>query len=146
MSDDIFGQDIKIDETGQAMVAANGELVLTVGVETGVQDIRLRLFTPLGRLFYDQGFGALLYDWVKEENTPANRAALEAEVERRIQTDPRVVVGSSDATVTAWDTSSVVVHASWQFIEEDHPFNLVISFDANKGEMVIKDVDPRAGL
>jgi hypothetical protein len=39
----IFAQDIALDASGQAKVAANGELILTTGPETGVQDIRLRL-------------------------------------------------------------------------------------------------------
>ena len=47
---DLWGQDIALDDSGQAKVAANGELVLTSGVETGVQDIKLRLFTRLGAL------------------------------------------------------------------------------------------------
>ena len=51
MPTDLWGQDIALDVDGQAKVAANGELVLTEGVDTGVQDIRLRLFTRLGSLF-----------------------------------------------------------------------------------------------
>ena len=51
---DIWGQDIALDASGQARVAANGELVLTEGVETGVQDVRIRLSTYLGTLFYDK--------------------------------------------------------------------------------------------
>lgn len=43
---DLWGQDISLDESGQARVVANGELVLTQGVETGVQDIKFRLFPP----------------------------------------------------------------------------------------------------
>ena len=35
----------------QALVAANGEVVMTEGAETGVQDIRLRLIIFLGTLF-----------------------------------------------------------------------------------------------
>ena len=50
---DLWGQDIALDGSGQARVAANGELVLTDGVDTGVQDIRLRMLmravkNPLG--------------------------------------------------------------------------------------------------
>lgn len=146
INDDLFGQDIKIDETGQALVAANGELLLTVGVETGVQDIRIRLFTVLGELFYDQNFGALLYDWVKEENTAGNRAAFEAEVERRIGGDPGVEFGTAGCKVVNWDVSGLTARASWRFIGEDHPYNLVVSIDGEKREMVIKDVDPRTGL
>lgn len=143
---DLFGEDIKLDAAGQAMVAANGELLLTSGAETGVQDVRLRLFTPLGELFYDQGFGALLHEWVKEENAAGNRAAFEAEVERRVQADPRVIPGSASCRVTTWDEKGLTARVSWEFIGEDHPFNLVVGLDADKRQMVIKDVDPRTGL
>ena len=146
MSEDIFGQDIELDEAGQAKVAANGELLLTEGAETGVQDVRLRLFNPFGELFYDSQFGAYLYQWIKEENTAANRSAFEAEVERRVQADARVVIGSAACTVLSWDASGIVARVAWKFIGEDHPFNLVFGLDADKLEMVIKDVDPRPGL
>ena len=59
-ANELWGQDIALDDNGQARVAANGELVLTDGVETGVQDIKLRLFTRLGSLFYDLDFGSLI--------------------------------------------------------------------------------------
>ena len=73
---DIWGQDIALDASGQARVAANGELVLTEGVETGVQDVRIRLSTYLGTLFYDKTFGCLLPDWFYEESTDSSRCAL----------------------------------------------------------------------
>lgn len=146
MSDDVFGQDIKLDAAGQALVAANGDLLLTAGAETGVQDVRLRLATPLSELFYDKGFGALLHEWVKEENTAANRNAFEAEAERRVQADPRVNPGSAGCRVTSWDDRGIIARVSWEFMGEDHPFNLVVGLDAGKGDMVIKDVDPRTGF
>ena len=43
--------------------------MLTSGVETGVQDIKLRLFTRLGALFYDLDFGSLISDWFYEDST-----------------------------------------------------------------------------
>ena len=100
---DLWGQDISLDESGQARVAANGELVLTQGVETGVQDIKFRLFTRLGALFYDRDFGSLLYDWVYEDSTEVTRAAFLAEVTMRVEEDPRVVVGSVKSVILKWD-------------------------------------------
>ncbi|PKN25170.1 MAG: baseplate assembly protein [Deltaproteobacteria bacterium HGW-Deltaproteobacteria-21] len=140
---DLFGQDIRLDEGLEAVVAANGELVLTQGPETGCQDVRLRLFTRLGTLFYDQDFGALIHDWIREENTLFNRLALEAEIARRIGRDPRVVVGSAEARVAAWNENGVTVRASWRFIEEDHPYNLVIDMTDAKISIVVADVNPR---
>jgi hypothetical protein len=139
---DIYGQDIALDEYLQPKVAANGELLLTKGAETGVQDIILGLDIYLGALFYDGGFGSLLVEWVKEENTEGNRLGLEIEVKQRIQMDPRVAVGSTSCSVLQWDEVTLMAQAQWTFIDEDHPRNLVISYDQSKKEMVIKDVNP----
>lgn len=143
---DLFGQDIKLNDAGQALVAANGELLLTSGTATGVQDIRLRLETALGELFYDTDFGSLIHEWYHDENTQAARQAFEAEVERRIDLDPRVVLGTPNCSVTKWDETGFTASATWEFIGEDHPFNLVISYDSKKTEMVIIDVNPRSSL
>lgn len=143
MSDtDLWGQDIALDASGQAKVAANGELVLTEGVETGVQDIVLRLFTRLGGLFYDTSFGSLIHDWILEESTAANRAALESEIIMRVELDPRVVVGSVRCSVTRWDETSVTAQVFWRFIDEDTPLNLVLQANKKTMEMVIQDVRP----
>lgn len=92
-SSDLWGQDIALDDDGQARIAASGELILTDGVETGLQDIRLRLFTRLGTLFYDDEFGSLIHDWILEESTDSNRAAFCSEVVMRVEADPRVELG-----------------------------------------------------
>jgi phage baseplate assembly protein W len=144
--DDIFGQDIKLDVAGQAMVAANGELILTSGVETGLQDVRHRLGTPLGELFYDADFGSLIHEWFLDENDLSRRMAFEAEVEQRIEADPRVVLGSVDCSIKAYDETGFSAQVVWEFIGEDHPFNLVVTVDSTKKEMVIADVNPRPGL
>lgn len=146
MAESIFGQDVKIDDAGQALVAANGELILTAGVETGVQDVRLRLETPLGELFYDIEFGSLIHEFFLDESTQANRDAFEAEVECRIEEDPRVVLGSVSCSVASWDEKGFTAKAAWEFIDDDHPYNLVISYDNDKKAMVISDVNPRSDL
>jgi len=143
---DLFGQDIKLDEAGQALVASNGELILTLGAETGLQDVRLRLMTPLGELFYDVEFGSLVHEFFLDENSAARRAGFEAEVEQRIEEDPRVVLGSVACAVSSFNERGFSAQVSWEFIDEDHPFNLVLSYDADKKEMVIADVNPRSGL
>ena len=136
---DLWGQDIALDDSGQAKVAANGELVLTSGVETGVQDIKLRLFTRLGALFYDLDFGSLISDWFYEDSTATTRAAFLAEVTMRVEEDPRVVVGSVKSSYLAWDKKSLTVAVEWRFINEDQPLNLVLQADKSVRELVIKD-------
>lgn len=141
---EVFGQDILLDADFQPVVAATGELVLTDGAETGEQDVRLRLFTRLGTLFYDSGFGSLVHDWIREENSVASRMGFEAEVARRLRQDPRVDPGSAACAIVSWDERGITAEASWRFIgeDEDHERNLVIAVGASDGKIkvVIQDV------
>lgn len=127
---------------GQVKIASNGELILTTSVDTGVQDIMLRLFTRLGTLFYDREFGSLIHDWILEESTAANRAALCAEVAMRLEADPRVVLGSVRVSVLKWDEISIILLCQWQFIDEDHPLNLVMQADKLTRQWIVADVNP----
>lgn len=136
---DLWGQDIALDADGQAKIAANGEIILTDGVDTGLQDVALRLFTRLGTLFYDLDFGSLISDWYYEVSTLLTRASFLAEVTMRIEEDPRVAVGSVKCKLLRWDEKSLEVLASWRFIGEDQPFNLVLSLDKTLGSLVISD-------
>ena len=140
MSTDLWGQDIALDVDGQAKVAANGELVLTEGVDTGVQDIRLRLLTRLGKLFYDTDYGSTLPDWIHEESTPATRAAFVAEVVRCVNEDPRVVTGTVRGSILKWDATQLQVAVDWLFIDVDHPLNLVLQADKTTQAFVVLDV------
>ena len=139
---DLWGQDIALDAYGQARVAANGELVLTDGTETGEQDIRLRLFTRLGSLFYDTEFGSLIHDWILEESTEESRAAFCAEVLMRVEEDPRVVPYSVSSAVLKWDERYLIVEARWRFIDVDQPLNLVMQLDKATQELIVKDANP----
>ena len=139
---DLWGQDIALNHHGQARVAANGELVLTSGPETGVQDIMLRLNTRLGSLFYDLDFGSLLSDWFNEENTALSRSAFLSEVTMRVEEDPRVVVGSVKASLIKWDELNLTVSVRWKFIDSDQPFNLVLQADKSVKKMVVRDGRP----
>ena len=139
MREEIYGQDILLDDNMQAPLAATGEAVTSDGVQTVLQDIKLRLFTPLGSLFYDKAFGSRIIEFVKDENTMGNRLSLVAEIKSRIGMEPRVVPGKTQCKIISWDHAGVVCEASFELIDETHPFNLVIE---NSGmEMVIKDVN-----
>lgn len=140
---DLWGQDIALDADMQARIAANGTLVLTDGVDTGVQDIRLRLFTHLGNLFYDTDFGSLLHNWIREESTASTRTAFCAEVITRVESDPRVVPGTVTCEVTSWDAGSLTVLCRWRFLDSDTPLSLVLQANKSTLELVISDVNPR---
>ena len=139
---DIWGSDIALDEHNQAIVAANGELVLTESVDTGVQDIKLRLFTYLGSLFYDKRYGSRVFDFVYGDNTPENRAAFLAEVEMCVEADPRVVPHTVKASVLKWDERQLIASVRWNFIDVDQPYNLVMQANKETKELIVKDADP----
>ncbi|XPV77697.1 MAG: baseplate assembly protein [Desulfovibrio sp.] len=136
----IFGQDIGLDGDGRAKVAANGELILTDGVETGIQDILLRLKTYLGSLFYDSEFGGRLPDYIHDDGTVANRIGIENELVRIVQSDPRVVFGSVSGRVLKMNNEGVTAQVNWMFIGENNRLNLVLELESGKVEAVIKDV------
>ena len=138
---DLWGQDIALDNDGQAKVAANGCLILTEEVETGLQDVFLRLFTRLGTLFYDADFGSLISDWFLEESTSQSRAALLGEITMRIEADPCVEPLSVSCRLLSYDANGVVIQAFWRFIDEDQPMNLVLRLDKQVGSLVVEDVN-----
>lgn len=139
---DLWGQDIALDGDGQAKVAASGEVILTDGLDTGAQDVRLRLFTRLGTLFYDRGFGSLAHDWIMEESTAESRAALCAEVLMRVEADLRVEPYSTSAAILVWDERTITVEARWRFIGADQPLNLVMQINKATRELIVADADP----
>lgn len=139
--DDIYGSDILLDEDGQAVVAANGELVWGEGLTAAIQDIRLRVFTGLGGLFYDQDFGSTIPDYIHDEGTKANRLGLAAEAKRRVQMDSRVLAGSVTSKVLKWDEKSILIEVSWRFWETEEPQNLTITLKRPAGTRVTEDVN-----
>ncbi len=140
MNEDIYGQDILLDDTLRAVVAANGEAVVSDGLQTVLQDIKLRLFTPLGSLFYDVNFGSLIHEFVQDEDGELARQALCAEVETRLNDEPRIVPESPYCEVVSWDPNGVILKAAFRLIDETHPFNMVIQAGGDM-EMVVNDVD-----
>lgn len=136
----LFGQDIALDRNMVAMTAANGDALVVDGIATALQDIKLRLFTPLGSLFYDKEFGSLIHLFIQDENSRTNRMALVSEVQYRVELDPRVEPQSCRASVISWDHLGIVVKASFNLINVTNPFNLIITVDSDK-QTVIDDVD-----
>lgn len=137
-----WGQDIALDGANNPKIAASGELILTNGVETPLQDIKLRLFTRLGSLFYDKEYGSLIHDFIYEENISSTRSALLSEIIMRIEKDPRVEFGKVFAKIIKWDEKSVAVHIEFTLIGEDSPNNLILRGDRLSRDFVIEDVNP----
>lgn len=129
MNDDFFGSDIKLNGDGDVIVAANGELVLTNNIDTLHQDIRLRLTTGLGTLFYDSSYGSNLPLFINDDEE--DTTSIEAEIIRSVEKDPRIEPYSVTAKVTGQTTDGVTVSLSWQCIGIDSVLNEVIAIKRN---------------
>lgn len=138
---ELWGQDIALDENNNPLVAANGELVLTSGAATPLQDIKLRLFTRLGTLFYDKEYGSLIHDFIFDENTAQNRAALLSEIIMRIEKDPRVETGKISAKILKWNEKEVQVAVNFTLIGEDTESNLLLRGDSYSRTLIIEDIN-----
>ncbi len=134
----IFGQDIALDDEQQAKVLANGELALTSGVDTAVQDVFLRLITPLGSLFYDPEYGSRLYEIIHEDAHELMKISLPNEIARRLELDSRIVLGSVKTEVNN-EVEKAIITVSWRFIDDDVPYNLVLSFDKQIAKWVVEN-------
>lgn len=144
LTTDIWGSDIALDEHNQAIVAANGEVVLTEGVDTGIQDIKLRVLTYLGTLFYDTEYGSFIFDFIHDENTQENRAAFIAELETCIESDPRVKPYTVKASILKWDEKTLQCSVLWNFIDQDQPLNLVMQLNKETKELIVNDAKPNS--
>ncbi len=140
-ANDIFGFDILLDEDRRPVVAANGELAWCDGLAAAVQDIKLRVYTYLRGLFYDREFGSTIPDYIHDENTKANRLSLNAEVQRRIEMDSRVLAGSVTSKILKWDELGVMIEATWIFWETEEPQNMTITLTRPGRDRVVEDTN-----
>lgn len=140
-TDDTFGWDILLDEDRRPIVAANGELVWCDGIDAAVQDIKLRVFTYLKGLFYDREFGSTIPDYIHDENTKSNRLSLNAEVQRRIEMDSRVLTGSVTSKILKWDEQGIMIEAAWTFWDTEEPQNMTITLTRPAQDRVVADIN-----
>lgn len=139
----MYGEDILLDSMrpySDALLAANGELLLADGLTTANQDVALCLFIPLGGLFYDLRFGSLIHEFVQEEATLNNRMTLCAEVVNRVHADPRVVQGSASCEVREWSHEGVKLALAFTLIDVQIVRNLIIEISKPDYSLVIHDV------
>ncbi len=138
MSD--FGKDILLNEDGQAAVAANGELVWCDGETAAVQDIRLRVLTMLGGLFYDRRFGSTIPNYIFGDNTKANRLSLQAEVKRRVEMDARVAGGTVASVIRSWDERGLALDIGWRFKDSSGPQNISVTLTRSGRNHLVEDI------
>ena len=72
MKNNFFGYDIKLDDNMDVCLSVNGELILTCGEDTVFQDIKLRILTAIGSLFYDESYGSNFNQFIFDDDININ--------------------------------------------------------------------------
>lgn len=122
-NNDIFGSDIYMDDDFKPSILNNGELRLVTGTETILQDIRLRLITLKGTLFYDTTYGSDVPLFINDDEI--DNTSISSEVTRSLEADPRVEPYSV-STVIERNMDEISIVVSFQLIGNDTPYNITI--------------------
>ena len=91
MRDTIYGVDIKLTQTGDVAVNANGDLALISGLDNLKQAIRILLRTPQGWFFEAPTYGSRLEHYWGKPNTPQTRYSAARDVQEALMADPRII-------------------------------------------------------
>ncbi len=135
---DNYGQDVLLDEYLKPVLTESGDVALTEGPQTIVQEIKIALATPLGSLFYDKDFGGELHLFKNTENTELERQLFVSEITRVINSNERVVANKTDVKISKWDETGITIEAKLYLLDEAHPSNLIIEQNSDLS-LLIKD-------
>lgn len=136
MSDEQLGTDIALNK--DFVTIPTGDTVTVKGRACLGQDLVTRMTTPLGDLWCHQEFGFDIYKYVQLENTEINRLAFVQDAAITLEKDPRVVAGSAQAEIMAWDMKSIRLAESVQPVTGGNRLNMVFGYSSSEitGEVV----------
>ncbi len=125
-----LGTDIALDADGDFIVDTDGDLALVEGRDCLSQDIRHRVITPKGALWYAENYGVGLQQRLHSEDSSGERTEIEKITEEELTDEPRVDPFSIEAQVTEMtgDEIKLMLEATPQ--GETNPLNLVVGADS----------------
>lgn len=127
MAGEHLGTDILL-LAGDVVTLPSGDVATVAGVDCLVQDLVIRLSTPLGDLWSHPDFGVTILRFLQAEDTPLNRLDLEMEIEQAVSEDPRVTPGTVKAEVRSWTRDAISVAVTCTPAGESNPLNLVLGY------------------
>lgn len=102
-------EDILLDENGNFVVAANGDMETVSGDNCLLQDVRHRLLTFPGDLWTDTEYGAGIQRYIQAEDTEMNRLELQQRIKTRIAMDTRIDQESIKVTISSWERDKISI-------------------------------------
>lgn len=127
MKNNFFGYDIKLDDNMDVCLSVNGELILTCGEDTVFQDIKLRILTAIGSLFYDESYGSNFNQFIFDDDININ--SILSEVIRTVECDTRVEPYSVTTSLIENTKDNISISITYSLINEDTSINKTISIN-----------------
>jgi len=125
-----LGADIALDANGDFIVDTDGDLALVEGRDCLGQDIRHRVITPKGALWYDEDYGVGLQQHLHSEDRSGSRTEIEKNIEEDLTKEPRVDPFSIEAQVTEMTADEIKLMLAATPQGESNPLNLVVGADS----------------
>lgn len=124
---DFYGSDIAVGENGEIMLEGN-DFKIVYGIDTVLQGIKQRLFTPKGALFYDEKYGSNLHKFIHAGKTGLTVRNFKKEVASALEAEP--LIDNKSIKVNLLDTCDYLkCYVSFDILGYDTKFNLVVSID-----------------
>lgn len=101
--------DIYLDETGEFLIAPDGDLLTVSGLDNLALDLKLRLETPKGEYIPNPNFGSNLLD-IATSGEPYAQKLLQLEVEEVLKQDPRIKDVTNVLINTEYPHSDILVN------------------------------------
>jgi len=102
-------EDILLDDNGNFVLAADGDVETVVGLECLIQDVKHRLLTFPGDLWQHREYGVGIQAWNQAENTELNRLELAQAIRLGIARDERIDPESISVHITSWTRDAITV-------------------------------------
>lgn len=106
--------DIQLSDDGNFIITSSGDVALVDNNAELLQDIRHRLMTYPGDLWYEPEYGSRLLDYIQTEQTPINQQELLQEIRLGINADDRIDSSKTEVNLISWDERSIVTRATFQ--------------------------------
>lgn len=123
-----LGTDIALDAEGE-IVLEYADLALVKGRDCLLQDIKTRLMTDIGALFYDTAFGSGVLRYIQAPADELTLLELKAAVKDALETEPRIDNNSVAIKVSADKKGVLSAQISFMIAENSSAVNLVLSLD-----------------
>lgn len=120
--------DIALDAEGE-IVLEYADMALVEGTGCLLQDIKTRLMTDIGALFYDTAFGSGVLRYIQAPADELTLLELKAAVKDALETEPRIDNTGVAVKVSADKEGILTAAVSFIIADNGNNVNLVLSLD-----------------